>query len=194
MSPVRVSAFVILAILAAPTPSAAQNLVQSGTFAALATDRQASQVGDSLTVLVYENATATNATQNNSRRNNRVTARASAGSNTGETAELSVNGAFEGLGQTARTGRMVAQISVTVSHVLSNGDLQVAGEQSLNINGEHTHIRLRGRVRRADIASNNTVLSSRLAMASIDYDGSGFVTRGARNSPVTRVFHFLGLI
>ena len=96
------------------------------------------------------------------------------------------------LGCTGRSGGMVAQISVTVESVLPNGDLKVAGEQQLNINGDKTNIRIRGRVRQADI-SNNAVLSNRLADAMIDYDGTGFVTNSAKPGLVARIFNWLGL-
>ena len=87
---------------------------------------------------------------------------------------------------------MVAQISVTIVRVLPNGDFQVSGEQQLNINGDKTNIRIKGRVRQADI-SNNAVLSTRLADAVIDYDGTGFVSRSAKAGFLTRVFNWLGL-
>jgi flagellar L-ring protein precursor FlgH len=38
------------------------------------------------------------------------------------------------------------------------------------------------------------VLSSRLADAAIDYDGSGFVTRSAKPGIVARIFNLLGLL
>ena len=78
--------------------------------------------------------------------------------------------------------------------VLPNGDLEIAGAQRLNINRERTVIRVRGRVRPTDISADNMVLSSRIADASIDYDGAGFVTRSGRPGLVTRIFNFLGLM
>src|SRR5690606_30946312 len=99
-----------------------------------------------------------------------------------------------GEGRRDRSGKIIAQIGVVVDEVLPNGDLHVSGEQILNIDGDRTRIQLKGRVRRADIASNNTVLSSRLADVLIDYDGRGFVTRGAGPGILTRIFSFLGLV
>jgi len=80
-----------------------------------------------------------------------------------------------------------------VESVLPNGDFQVAGQQTLVISGERTFIRLRGRVRRADISSGNAIVSTRLADAQIDYDGSGYVSRSGRPGPATRIFSWLGL-
>jgi len=79
-----------------------------------------------------------------------------------------------------------------VDGILPNGDLHVSGAQELNINGDKTNIRIKGRVRLADIA-NNAVLSNRLADATIDYDGSGFVSSSARPGLLTRIINWLGL-
>jgi flagellar L-ring protein precursor FlgH len=89
---------------------------------------------------------------------------------------------------------MVAQISVRVDQVYPNGDLGISGAQALNISGERTNIRIRGRVRPTDISGNNTVPSARIAEAVIDYDGTGFVSRSARPGLVQRIFRFLGLM
>jgi flagellar L-ring protein precursor FlgH len=63
----------------------------------------------------------------------------------------------------------------------------------MNVNGEETTIRVRGRVRPADISRGNQVLSTRIADAQIDYDGRGFVSRNARPGLVHRLFSLLGL-
>jgi flagellar L-ring protein precursor FlgH len=151
-------------------------------------------VGDALTILIYENAIASNSAQNGSRKNSRLTGQISAGSSLDESAQIGLSGNFDGTSQTGRAGKMVAQISVTVDALLPNGDLHVSGEQTLKINGERTNIKLRGRVRQADISANNAILSTRLADAAIDYDGTGFVSRGAKPGIVTRIFSFLGLL
>ena len=187
-----IAACALVGALAA-APVAAEDLYAKGEFAALASDRQAAQVGDILTVLIFESATATNSSQNGTDRQTRVAGQVQGGQTFNESGALSVSGEFDNRGQTTRSGRIVAQISVIVEEVLPNGDLRVAGEQVLNLNGERTRLKLRGRVRRADIGAGNTVVSSRLANATIDYDGSGFVSRSASPGIVGRIFNFLGL-
>ena len=100
---------------------------------------------------------------------------------------------FDGSGQTQRGHKMLAQISVVVDAVLPNGDLHVTGAQALKINGERTNIRLKGRIRPADIDSENAVQSTRLADAVIDYDGTGFIDGNVRPGLLTRAFSSLGL-
>jgi len=168
------------------------DLFNGSGFAALASDRQASRVGDALTVIVFESATASNTVQGGADRQTRIAGRVAGGS-FDEGGALALDSKSDRKGQTARAGRIAAQITVVVEEVLPNGDLRVAGEQVLKINGERTRLKLRGRVRRADISPENVVLSSRLADAQIDYDGSGFVSRGARPGLLDTLFGWLGL-
>ena len=76
---------------------------------------------------------------------------------------------------TARTGNLEARITVKVVAVDPNGNLRVSGDKVIQVNREEQHIVLSGMVRPEDIASDNTVLSSRLANARIAYYGEGVV-------------------
>jgi flagellar L-ring protein precursor FlgH len=151
----------------------AEDLYKGGGWPSLASDRQARQVGDSLTVLIYETSTATNSTQSGSKKSGRLTGQWSVDGR-GDGGDLALGGETAGSGQTGRSGRIVGQISVVVDAVLPNGDLHVAGQQLLKVNGQISTIRLSGRVRPADISSDNVVVSNRLAEASIEYGGAGF--------------------
>jgi flagellar L-ring protein precursor FlgH len=186
-----------LTLLATTGSATAENLYRHDNWPALASDRRASAVGDILTVVVLENTTAANTAQTGTSRDTRLGGTISAGhtgSGINEGASLGLTGSFGGNGQTSRSGRMVAQISVRVDSVYPNGDLAISGAQALNISGERTNIRIRGRVRPADIAGDNSVLSARIADAQIDYEGNGFVSRSARPGLFQRIFSFLGLM
>lgn len=184
----------VAAALACVASASAENLYQPGNWPALATDRRAFQVGDILTVLVYENATATNSANTASKKSSKINGAISAGSRLDEGASLSLNGNSDSQGTVGRSGQMVAQISVTIEKVFPNGDLLLSGTQLLNLGGERATIKVRGRVRPADISAANAVLSSRLADAEIEYDGKGFVSRSARPGIVTKIFNWLGLL
>src|SRR5439155_1307606 len=72
-----------------------------------------------------------------------------------------------------------------------NGNLYVRGDKIVSVNRENQHIVLSGTVRPEDIASDNSVLSSRLADARIDYYGSG-VVGDKQNVPLThRLFDWV---
>lgn len=172
--------------------AAAADLAARGEFPSLASDRTASQVGDALTVLIHETAFASNTAETGSRKAALVGGRIVTPS-ADDLAEVRLNSRYDGSGESTRADKLVTQISVTVVGVLPNGDLAVAGEQLRQVNGQNTRVRVEGRVRRADISSANTVLSTRLADALILYDGKGFVTRAARPGLLPRILHGLGI-
>lgn len=170
----------------------AADLAARGDFASLTADRTAARAGDALTVLVYEAAFASNTAEAQTRKSAQMGGRL-AGSPDDDVAEVSLTGRYSGSGESTRADKLVAQISVIVTDVLPNGDLAVAGEQLRQVNGQDTRIRVKGRVRRADISNANTVLSTRLADAVIQYDGRGHVTQAARPGLLTRLLQGLGL-
>jgi len=190
----RNSAWLVLcASLLAVLPAHADDLYKHDSWPALATDRNARHVGDALTILVYQTASATDTASNGSQRNSNFGGQISADAVFSHSASLGLDSGSNTTGTTGRSGAMVAEISAVVDQVLPNGDLHVTGAQVLNIDGERTNIRVEGRVRPADIAADNTVLSTRLADAAIDYDGTGFVSRSAAPGLVTRIFNWLGI-
>jgi len=192
MKRVPVVAVVAGLLALAAVPAKAENLYDRSNWSALSSDRRAAAAGDALTIVIFQAAEASNSAQNASRRSTNIGGSISAGS-LDERAELDFGGAYTGRGEVRRSERLIAQITATVESVLPNGDLVVVGEQWMRVNGERTRIAVRGRVRTADITSENSVLSSRIADAQIDYDGRGFVSRSARPGLINRIFSFLGL-
>lgn len=185
----------ILLVVALTIPSAASatDLYKGGGWPALAADRRAQAIGDNVLIIVSESAQASNAVTKGSRKRTNVDGRIAGGS-LDESGNIGFGGNYEGEGRSGRSDRVVARLSASVTLVYPNGDLLVSGVQHLNINGELTAIRVQGRVRPQDIAADNSVQSTRLADAIIEYNGRGFSTRGAKPGIVTRIFGFLGLL
>ena len=163
------------------TATLAVDLFTQGNWSSLASDRAAANVGDSLTVLIQEASQAYDTTKNVTAGGIGLSGQDSGSSTNG--GQLGASGDFNhsANGQHGRSGQMVAQISVVVDDILPNGDLHVSGDQLININGEKTQIHLKGRVRRADISTSNTVFSTSLADATIVYGGPGLT--GAPENP-----------
>ena len=65
------------------------------------------------------------------------------------------------------------QITVTVADVLPNGIIAVRGEKWMTLNTGDELVRIAGLVRADDIATDNTVPSTRVADARITYSGTG---------------------
>jgi flagellar L-ring protein precursor FlgH len=181
-----------LAVSVVPAAAPAEDLYRNSKWPAMSADDKAQGIGDAVTVVVFQAAEATNSAQNSSRKKTEAGGSINVGS-IDESASLEFGGGYTGRGEVRRSERLVAQITVVVQDVLPNGDFLVSGEQLMRINGETTRIGVQGRVRRADISSQNTILSSRIADARISYDGRGFVSRSAKPGLVNRIFSFLGL-
>jgi len=97
----------------------------------------------------------------------------------------------KGDGTTSREGVLTANITVRVVALDPNGNLYVRGDKIVSVNRENQHIVLSGSVRPEDIAADNSVLSSRLADARIDYYGSG-VVGDKQNVPLShRLFDWI---
>jgi len=185
-------AVALLSVALVAAPASAENLYKRSTWSTLAADRKAGDVGDALTVVVYEAAETTNSVRSDSRRNTQVTGSVR-GAGVAEEAAIQAGGGYTGGGAVQRSDKVIAQITVTVRRILPNGDLVVAGEQAMRLNGENTLIGIEGRVRREDILGDNRVLSSRLADARVTYNGRGFVAGSAKPGVIARVFRFLGI-
>jgi flagellar L-ring protein precursor FlgH len=83
--------------------------------------------------------------------------------------------AFLGNGSTARNGELRGSVAVRVTKEMPNGDLFVEGTKVVMVNNEEYHLYVSGLLRPADIAQDNTVASSRIADAQIEFTGRGDV-------------------
>ena len=182
-------------VAAAPSPGPAApsrgSLYSEAQFQPLTSDRRLHKAGDLVTVVIFENASATSTADTGAHRD------AAAGVNiakplTTKDFGLSTSNDFTGGGRTQRSGKVLGQLTVSVREVAPNGDLLVAGEQVLDVNGERQVIRLEGRVRPRDISELNTVLSSRVADARISFSGDGVVGDRQRPGWWHQVLTFVG--
>lgn len=173
--------------------SAAMSLYDEKTYRPLVSDHKAFRVGDAITVQVIENASASSNADTKTRRNNTLAAELAHGGTPIASADVGVNSGFDGGGGTQRTGKLLAQLTVSVTSILPNGDMLIAGEQQLSINDEQQRIRVEGRVRPNDILDTNIVLSSRLADAKIDYSGQGDLSQRQKRAWWRKATDWLGL-
>jgi flagellar L-ring protein precursor FlgH len=83
---------------------------------------------------------------------------------------------FTGNGNTKRQGTFTATLPVRVVQILPSSDLFVEGTKVVMIGAEENHIYVSGIVRKIDIADDNTIPSSRIADAEIEYTGRGDIS------------------
>ncbi|MGC3963589.1 MAG: flagellar basal body L-ring protein FlgH [Rhodocyclaceae bacterium] len=160
----------------------AESLYSPDEFRALASDGKAYRVGDVLTVQIIENASATSNADTSTKRDNQINANLRLSNNPSIAGGINIGGDFTGGGTTQRSGRLLAQITVTVREIVDNGLLKIAGEQLLTINGEAQRIGIEGLVRSRDVSDGNVVLSTRVSDAHITYEGDGPLSERQRPS------------
>lgn len=186
-SPPPVSSKVTAPVL--PPPKTVGSLWQEENGRAyLYEDMRAMRVGDILTVKIDEkhkgSKSADTAAQRESTVQNRLIGsgmgylglpgiRVSDETRRGFGIDAEANSKFGGKGATSREGTLTGTISVIVTEVLSNGDLRIEGRREVTVNSEKQLMTIAGVVRRVDVDTKNTVLSSAIADARIEYSGLG---------------------
>ena len=98
---------------------------------------------------------------------------------------------FEGEGSTSRADSLTGTIAAKVVEVLPNGDLRIQGKRQVKVNSETQTMTIKGIVRRIDLDTQNTVLSSAVADANITYTGLGVVDDVQTPGWATRIFNWL---
>lgn len=186
----------MLLVLAGAGAAAAADLYQEGQFRSLVSDVKARGPGDNLTVLVMETSSAASTADTDTKRQTEagITGLWDVGPSR-RAGEINghIQNDFSGAARTQRAGKLLAQITVVVQSVAPNGDLQVAGDQVVEVNNEKQMIRLEGKVRPADIGADNSVVSNRIAEARIHYVGDGVLAAGQQPGWITRVLTWMGL-
>jgi len=151
------------------------------------------QPGDLLTVIIIEQASATQQAKSSNGEKGSL----GIGPGTGVLAQLlPLIGAdwdsdYQGEGATSRGGSLKAKLTVTISEVKENGILLLEGKQQIMVNNENQLLKITGLARSLDVGLNNVILSTNIADAKIEYQGKG--TLGEAQSPgiFTRILHWL---
>jgi flagellar L-ring protein precursor FlgH len=93
---------------------------------------------------------------------------------------------FQGLGETTRSEKLNAKVPATVKSVMPNGNLFIEGYRVILVNNEEHRFYISGVVRPVDISDDNSVTSSRMAEAEIEFGGRGDITDKQRPGVITR--------
>lgn len=152
------------------------SIYQPGTEMVLYEDFKARRVGDILTVLLVEETSGQNSSDNSinqSTEMNVATPTFGGSVRPNMNVSLGSENAFNGQSGSSQSNRLNGSIAVTVHEVLPNGNLVVQGEKRIRINQGNEYIRLRGVVRTRDIDPYNTLYSTQVADARITYAGRG---------------------
>ena len=119
------------------------------------------------------------------------TAPSSLGSATLPAFNWSLQNSFSGDGSMSSSDDFEATVSARVIDVLPNGTLLLEGKRTVRLQKENVNVVLSGLVRPKDISSNNQVMSSRLADASIRYETDGPLSRISERGLFTRLINWI---
>lgn len=94
----------------------------------------------------------------------------------------------QGNSQAGQSNSLSGSITVTVAEVMPNGILAVRGEKWMTLNTGDELVRIAGLIRAEDIATDNTVSSTRVADARITYSGTGSFADASQPGWLSRFF------
>lgn len=156
---------------------------------ALTEDGKARRIGDIVTIIVTETASASKQAATATGRSSKI----SAGipnmlgleeskiitSNFADLSKLlnaSASSSFDGSGSTSRKETLTATISAKVIDVLPNGNLKIEGRRNVKVNYEDQIVTVKGTIRQRDVTAENTINSIYVADAQISYSGEGIIS------------------
>ena len=98
---------------------------------------------------------------------------------------------FQGDGMSQRTEQLTATVPAIVRKVLPNGNLFIEGHRAILVNSEEHHFYISGVVRPIDIEQDNSVKSSAVADAEIEFSGRGDLSDNTSQSWFSKVLKWL---
>ncbi len=184
-----------------PVPAASERAGEAGraenysgsiwqeSTGSLFTAKKATQVGDILTVAIYEQASAEKEAATSTDRSSSAAlgvpnlfglekSLISKNPNMDASKLLSASSSneFQGSGSTSREEKLSATLTTQVVEVLPSGNLRILGSKTVRVNQEDQVIRLSGIVRSEDITASNMIDSKYVLDAKIEYLGKGVIT------------------
>ena len=146
-------------------------------------DRKACRVGDIITIVVSESATQSSSASKKTSTDSSVDASVSnflfanskMGTHLGSLPATKFGGtsAYTGSGSMDNSQSITTQAAVTIIDILPNGNFVIEGVRRIVYSGETQNAVLHGIVRPDDITASNTVASSNIANARLEFTNSG---------------------
>ncbi|MDE2405409.1 MAG: flagellar basal body L-ring protein FlgH [Sphingomonadales bacterium] len=180
---------------AAPQPATGAIFNVSAGYAPLVAGMRAHGVGDPLTIVITE---TTSSSKTASSKTSRVGSEAVTPPSTGPFSFLKSSalnagsqGSFNGQGNAVQTNAFSGSVAVTIAEVRPNGTALVRGEKVMLLSQGQEWIQFSGIVRLVDIDADNTVPSSKVADAKVEYAGNGAIQKSSREGWLSKLFNFV---
>ncbi|NOY13722.1 MAG: flagellar basal body L-ring protein FlgH [Deltaproteobacteria bacterium] len=172
---------------APPAPQTAGSLwteARGGLFQ----DMKGRTVGDIITVVIVESASASKEAKTETGRSSNMSAGITSmlglernvgsitGINPASLVDAKTTSDFKGSGKTSRKENLLATLTTQVVEVLPNGNLRIEGNKTVTVNSETQIVTLSGIVRQPDVSPRNIVDSKNILNARIAYVGDGVIS------------------
>jgi len=176
-------------VVTGPAPPQTAGSLWTESRGGMFVDMKGQTVGDIITVVIVENASASKEATTETDRTSTISAGITSlfglEKNIGNLnstidpsalVNASTTNDFSGGGKTARKENLVATLTTQVVEVLPNGNLKIEGNKTVTVNNEMQIVKLTGIVRSADISPRNIVDSKNILNARIAYIGEGVIS------------------
>jgi flagellar L-ring protein FlgH len=169
-------------------------IFQAGSAYSLYETPRAQRVGDVLTIRLSESYQGSNSADAKASRASTISAEA-ADQSTSAAARLarlfnigSASTTFKGSGSTANVSAMSGTLAVSVIGTMAGGNLVVAGDKVIAMDGNQDRMRFSGIVNPKDIEAGNYVASNKVANARIEQAGVGMLADSTTMGWLQRLF------
>lgn len=188
-----------LLVLALAPAALGGSLWPAASQRGMVADPKAASTGDILTIVVSEAVAASNSQSTKTARDSSISDAVSnfvysgLGSHKGNMPSLSLAGkaAYDGSGDISNNQSLVSRAAVLVTDVLPNGNLVIEGVRVVTFSGETQYVVLHGLVRPTDIASDNTIQSSNIADARVEFYSKGQLTDAQKRGWLANLYEKL---
>ena len=170
-------------------------IYKSSSQGLFATDVRARGVGDILTVSLSETFTATKSQSTSSSKADGFDIDLPVGvpnlltgglSKQADAFKMGTAQSFAGAGAAAQSNSLTGFLTVMVTRVFDNGNMEIMGQKKLRLNNGDEYIRLTGLIRPEDVSATNLIASNRIADAEIVYVGAGEISDSGRQGWLSR--------
>ena len=187
--------------LTLPISLSAKSIWVDGRSGSLFSDPRASGIGDLITVLVDESTSLTSSQQTSREKSSNIANEVKQflfspiaskfGTKKGELpkTEISTSSGSEGGGLVTNRQTLRSRASVIVVDVLPNGNFIIEGVRAVSFSGQQYYGKLRGIVRPYDVSRTNTILSSSIADARIEYVSQGSLSNAEKEGWLSRTLN-----
>lgn len=169
----------------------------------LTSDLKATRVGDIVTIVINE-ATLLSSSSNKSTSSTSGSEGAVSqflfpssvsrfGTFRGELPGVGFNGKsdYAGGGKVNNSQVVTGRAAVLVADVLPNGNLVIEGVRRVSFSGETQHVVLRGVIRPADVSTSNTILSTNIAEARLEFLSEGELSSAQKRGWLSKLYEVL---